>query len=182
MRDLSLHILDIASNSVKAGAKNISVTVAADTDADTLAIVIGDDGCGIPKEMLERIFDPFTTSRKTRAVGMGLPLLKQIACDAGGTVTIDSTVGVGTTVTATFVLSSVDRLPLGDLTETIIALINGAPDIIYTVKVRCNSSEYVFDSGEAAQMMDGIPLSEPEVLMTLREIIKENLIFIGERI
>ncbi|MDR1093080.1 MAG: ATP-binding protein, partial [Clostridiales bacterium] len=134
MRELSLHILDIVQNSIGAGAKTVRIGVAADTARDCLTIIIADDGKGMTKEFAENVTDPFTTTRTTRKVGMGLALFKAAAEDSGGSLKIESELGKGTTVTAVFGLSSIDRVPLGDLAGTMITLIRGAPDVDYVLE------------------------------------------------
>ena len=118
MQELSLNILDIAENSVKAGASLITVAVCYRPAADRLTVTITDDGCGMDAETVHKVTDPFYTTRTTRRVGMGLPLWKMAAEMTGGAMTVESAPGVGTTVTAVFGLSHIDRLPLGDLPQT----------------------------------------------------------------
>ena len=123
MQELSLNILDIAENSVKAGASLITVAVCYRPAADRLTVTITDDGCGMDAETVRKVTDPFYTTRTTRRVGMGLPLWKMAAEMTGGAMTVESAPGVGTTVTAVFGLSHIDRLPLGDLPQTMATLI-----------------------------------------------------------
>lgn len=126
MQELSLNILDIAENSVKAGASLITVAVCYRPAADRLTVTITDDGCGMDAETVRRVCDPFYTTRTTRRVGMGLPLWKMAAEMTGGAMTVESVPGAGTTVTAVFGLSHIDRLPLGDLPQTMATLIGAA--------------------------------------------------------
>ena len=121
MRELALHVLDIAENSVKANASLVTVEIIAKDNI--LTIRISDDGRGMSEEFLSKVTDPFTTTRTTRKVGMGIPLLKQAAETSGGAFDIKSKLGVGTTVTATFLLDDVDRMPLGDVAETATTLL-----------------------------------------------------------
>ena len=128
MTEISLNVLDVAENSTRAGAKLVTITVAADFNADRLTIIIEDDGCGMSEEQIERVTDPFFTSRTTRKVGLGVPFFKYAAESTGGSFTIESQVGIGTTVTAVFVLSHIDRMPLGDISSTIHTLIVYHPE------------------------------------------------------
>ena len=112
MQEISLNILDIAQNSVRAGASLIEIEITEDTDNDLFSFSIKDNGCGMSEEMVKSVMDPFVTTRTTRRVGLGIPLLLQSARSTGGDVTIDSTVGVGTTLTATFSHGHIDRQPL----------------------------------------------------------------------
>ena len=127
LEDLSAHVLDIAENSTRAGATEIEITIEESAEKDLLLFAVKDNGRGMSPEFVAKVTDPFTTTRTTRRVGMGLPFLRQSAELCGGALTIDSTVGVGTTVTATFGLSCVDRPPLGDMPSTMMTLVMGAP-------------------------------------------------------
>ena len=129
MTEISLNILDVAENSTKAGAALVTITVDADFEADQLTVSIEDNGCGMTPEQVERVTDPFFTSRTTRKVGLGVPFFKYAAESTGGSFQIESTIGVGTTVTATFTLSHIDRMPLGDINSTIHTLVVYHPEI-----------------------------------------------------
>ena len=117
MKELSLHILDIAKNSVKAGASKIEITVSISESDDRLEIIISDNGCGMSKEFLARVRDPFTTTRTTRKAGLGIPLFEAAALQSGGDFDIESEEGVGTVVRAGFGYSNIDRAPLGSMSE-----------------------------------------------------------------
>ena len=177
MRELALNILDIAENSVKAGASLVRVLVEAKDGR--LTIEISDNGCGMDAEFVKRVTDPFTTTRTTRKVGMGIPLFKMAAEMADGTFAITSEKGVGTIVTATFVLDHIDRAPLGDLADTVVTLIGGECRSDFVFDVRVNGKGCVFDARGRKAELDGVPVGEPEVLVFVRDMIKENLIDIG---
>jgi len=115
MRDISLHILDIAENSIRAGASLIGISVIMSDSADTLTVEITDNGCGMSREMTERAVSPFTTSRTTRKVGLGIPLFAAGCESTGGSLTIESAPGEGTKLTAVYRNSHIDRPPLGDI-------------------------------------------------------------------
>ena len=119
MTEISLNILDVTENSTRAGAKVVHITVDADEEKDLLTVIIEDDGCGMSKEQLASVKDPFFTTRSTRKVGLGVPFFREAALPAGGSFDITSEEGVGTKVTAEFQLSNIDRMPLGDITGTI---------------------------------------------------------------
>ena len=127
MRDLSLHILDLAQNSVRANAALVEIMVSVD-ESRLITITIRDDGSGMSDELKERVTSPFATTRTTRKVGLGIPLMMQNARLAGGDVRIDSTLGQGTTLTATLQGDSIDCLPLGDLAGTVVALVSANPE------------------------------------------------------
>lgn len=174
MRELSLNILDIAQNSVSAGASRIEIDVLEDSEAHLLTVRIADDGRGMNEETVRRLPDPFFTTRTTRKVGMGVPLFKMAAEMTGGTFEIRSAPGVGTTVTATFRTDSVDNTPLGDVGSSICALatMNEQIDVVYTRAV--DGRSFVFSSAEIRAMLDGVPLNEPSVMAWLSEYLKEN--------
>ncbi len=129
MQDLSLHILDVVENSIAASASRIVIRIAEDTRKDRLFLEIKDNGQGMDAEAQERALDPFYTTRTTRRVGLGLPLLAQAAREAGGSLRIDSGPGRGTTVQAEFQLSHPDLKPLGDIAETLRTILGGRPEL-----------------------------------------------------
>ncbi len=177
MRELALNILDIVENSVKAEAKNVLIEVIA--QGNLLTIVIKDDGKGMDKEFVDRVTDPFTTTRTTRKVGMGIPLFKMAAEMAGGDFSIHSEKGVGTEVKATFVRDHIDRVPLGNLAETMVTLLNDDFPTDYLLRVVIDGEEFEFDTKELREQLDGVPVNEPEILLFVKDMINENLIHIG---
>ncbi|MBP8856118.1 MAG: ATP-binding protein [Oscillospiraceae bacterium] len=174
MQELSMNVLDIAENSVAAGAKLICITLAADTAQKRLTLTIADDGCGMSADTLARVTDPFCTGRKTRKVGLGLPFLKMAAEMTDGTFAIESALGVGTTVTATFTLGHIDLAPIGALGETIAALLQCNPDIDFTFIVRADKAEFCADTRELREILGGVSFAEPEVAVWLREYLEEH--------
>lgn len=136
MEDLSLHILDVAENSIAAGAKRIEIRIIENAKKDLLSIEIEDDGRGMDEETLKKVFEPFFTTRKTRRVGLGLSLFCQAARETGGNVTIGSTIGKGTVVKATFKHSHPDRRPFGDIDKTMKVLCAGNPEIQFIFKCK----------------------------------------------
>ena len=177
MRELALNILDITENSVKAKASLVTVLVQARNN--TLTIRIEDDGCGMDAEFLARVTDPFTTTRTTRKVGMGIPLFKMAAEMTGGTFDIRSEKGKGTTVEATFVLDSIDRAPLGDLADTVVTLLGDDKGTEFVFDIRVDGEKFVFDTRELKKELDGVSVTEPEVLLFVRDMINENIKSIG---
>ncbi len=176
MRELALNILDIAENSLSAGAKLVEIRVIADLPADRLTISVRDDGCGMDAEMLARVTDPFTTSRTTRKVGMGIPLFKFSAESAGGSFDIRSEKGKGTLVTAQYSVGHVDRMPLGDFGGVVFQLVTMNPAVDFYVLAKNGESEGVLDTREMREVLGDIPLSHPEVRGFLKDYIKENLV------
>lgn len=179
MKDLSLHILDIAQNSLSADANNIDIEVVENTNKNLLTIAIKDDGKGMPEHVIERVTDPYFTSRKTRKVGMGLPLFKQNAETAGGGLHIESQVGRGTTVKATFLHSHLDRPPMGDIAGVVIILVSSNPTVEWTYTHIKDGEKYVFDTREVRSALDDIPLNDLKIGKYLKEMIQENLADIG---
>lgn len=180
MTEISLHILDIAQNSVKAKAKNIGIEICEDIEKDVFSVVISDDGSGMDEEFLKNVTDPFRTTRTTRRVGMGLSLFKNAAELTGGSFEITSKLGVGTRVTARFVHSSIDRQPLGDIASTITTLIGSDENIDYKYTHIYNGEKFEFDTVMIKEVMQGVSLNTPEVLLWIEEYINEGLKSITE--
>lgn len=148
MEDLSLHILDVAENSISSEAKRIEIKINEDPDNDVLTIEIKDDGRGMDEPTRQKALDPFFTTRTTRRVGLGLPMLAQAARESGGKIELDSRPGRGTTVKATFGYSHPDCKPMGDVQKTILTLVTGHPDIDFLYEHARNGSLYRFDTRE----------------------------------
>jgi anti-sigma regulatory factor (Ser/Thr protein kinase) len=181
MRDISLHILDIAENSVRAGASLIRIVVAIDQAQDTLTVVIEDNGCGMSREMMDRVKSPFTTSRTTRKVGLGIPLFAAGCENTGGSLDIESAPGEGTKLTAVYRNSHIDRPPLGDIAQTVCALVLMNPEIDFDFTARRDEA-FAFDTREIKKTLDGLPITQPEVVTFLREFLSEGteIVFGGE--
>ncbi len=176
MRDISLHLMDIIQNSIRAGASGIDTEVVLKDDG-MLTVTVTDDGCGMDEAMVRTVTSPFVTSRTTRKVGLGIPLLMQNAALSGGDVRISSVPGEGTSVTASFDTSSIDCLPLGDLAETFGALVMSNP-LRPEFTLRCVSptgEEMSFSTAEVRAALDGVPLNEPEVVEWIVTSIKEEI-------
>jgi anti-sigma regulatory factor (Ser/Thr protein kinase) len=180
MRELALHIMDIAQNSVAAAAHAVTIEVTEDAAADTLRIAIHDDGRGMDADLLARVTDPFVTSRTTRKVGLGIPLLKAAAESAGGDLYITSTPDHGATLVVDFQRSHLDRMPLGDLAATLLTLLVGQPEIhwrlIYTA-IPAAAAPVVFDFDDAPikETLGDLPLTEPPVLAYLRTTLEAGV-------
>ncbi len=174
MRELSLNILDIAQNSISAGALLTKILVKENTEEKTLLIGIYDNGKGMTEEQVKNVMDPFFTTRTTRKVGMGIPLFKMAAEQTGGSFSITSKVGVGTEVNALFKTDSIDFTPLGDVETTIsmIVSMNENVDFIYTRSV--DDKEFSFSSEEIKRILDGVPLSESSVVTWMTDYLKEQ--------
>jgi anti-sigma regulatory factor (Ser/Thr protein kinase) len=185
MRELSLHILDALQNALEAGATLVELTVAEDLAADRLIITVCDNGRGMDETQLARVFDPFYTTRRTRHVGLGLPLFKAAAERCNGELTITSQVGKGTTLVAAFQHSHIDRAPLGDVTATLMSFIlGGTCDLRYVHRVigglgsgeigragEWGTREFEFSTTEIRAELGDVPLTYPDVREWLREFI-----------
>lgn len=179
MRELSLHILDIVTNSVEAGANRVILWIDESVSANLLSIRVRDNGRGMSKELIDRVMDPFVTTRTTRSVGMGLPLLQQAARSCGGDLEIISTPGVGTTLRATFVHNSLNRAPLGDIAATVINLIIGAPDVHFLYHHRTDRGHFTFDSYWIYARMAERDCSQYELVAPAQTHIQQKLQQIG---
>ena len=172
MKDLSLHILDIAQNSITAGARRLDLELAEENGQITLTVT--DDGRGMAPELLARVCDPFTTTRTTRKVGLGLPLLRLTAEQTGGSLSIDSTLGVGTTLTARFQRRHLDCPPLGDLPGAVALLIQGSPDMELTYRHTTPKGEAALSTAELRDILGDISLAEPEVFAWIQDYLTEQ--------
>ncbi len=179
MRELALHLLDIAENSVAARAANITIDIHSDTQSDRLKMSIRDDGCGMDAVTVARVTDPFVTSRTTRKVGLGLPFLKMAAEMCNGGLDIQSKKGEGTQVTVEFQLSHIDRMPMGDLGATFVSLLVGSPQINWIFRCHKDGQTFQFESAPILELLDGVPLTEPGVLAYLREMINTGVSEMG---
>jgi anti-sigma regulatory factor (Ser/Thr protein kinase) len=179
MLELALHILDIAENSIRAGAKTVFLDITEDRMKDRLAIEIRDDGTGMDEATLKKAMDPFYTSKKVRRVGLGLPMLAEAAKRTGGSFTIESHEGVGTRVTVEFQLGHIDRQPLGDLTGAFMALIAGNAGVDFVCRYGCGGGVFTLDTREIRKEIDDIPLNHIEVLKFIRQHTMEGLNKIG---
>jgi signal transduction histidine kinase len=175
VRDLSLHILDIIQNSITADATKVVLNITIDKNNDKLTVCIEDNGSGMSKELLKDITSPFSTTRKTRKVGLGISLLMASAERADGELSIQSTLGIGTTVTASFKITHIDRLPLGDISETIVSVILTKPEMDLEIELKSTEETFKFDTAEVKERIVEIPITEPEVLTWIKDFINEGV-------
>lgn len=172
--EISLNILDVAQNSISAGAALTELSVIVETEKDALTVIIKDNGCGMTAEQVAKVIDPFYTTRTTRKVGLGVPFFKMAAENTGGSFNIISDVGKGTTVTAVFGLSHIDRMPLGDMTFTVHSLItlNCDIDFLYTYSV--DGRSFTLDTREFREILGGVPFNTPDVSAYITDYLNEN--------
>jgi len=179
MKEIALHILDIAENSTAAGADKVSVSVREDEPSGMLHIRIGDNGKGMSQEELNKVSDPFYTSRTTRRVGMGIPLIRQHAEMSGGELKIESEKGLGARVEASFCLSHPDRQPLGDLEGCWLLLVTANPGIEWDLS--CSSGKGVFSisTSEIRQSLEVETIGGTELTSLLKRMIRNNMEALG---
>jgi anti-sigma regulatory factor (Ser/Thr protein kinase) len=175
LRELALHLLDIVENSVSAHADTIQIVVEENSLTDRLSMIVEDNGAGMDADMLARVVDPFVTSRTTRKVGLGIPLLKAAAEACNGYFNITSTPGQGTRVEVVFQRSHIDRMPLGNLPATLITLVVGLPHVHWLFRYQVDDRNFEFDDEPIKSALDGLSLSEPSILGFLREMLEEGI-------
>ena len=178
MKELSLNVLDIAMNSVKAKAENILIKL---VEADgRLTLIIEDDGCGMSEETVKNVMNPFYTTRTTRSVGMGVPLLKLAAEQTGGGITIksvsekDNPLEHGTTVTAEFCMNHLDFTPVGDMVSTVTTLIQGSPHIEWRFEHITEKGSVELDTRELREILGDVPLDNYEVIKWIEGYLREG--------
>ena len=179
MKELSLNILDITENSVKAGATLTEISIV--EKGDLLTLTIKDDGCGMSVEILKTVEIPFSTTRTTRKLGLGIPLLKMAAEQTGGEVKIVSSTkedNHGTTVTAVFYKNHLDFTPLGDVKETLVTLIQGHPDTNFLFTHQSDKCEVKLDTRELRIILERVPLDTYEVIVWIKEYLNEQYILL----
>ena len=178
MKDLSLHLLDIAQNSIRANAGRISAKLSvADgkEEKKRLLMEIADDGCGMSKELLKEALSPFTTTRSTRKIGLGLPLLEQSALMSGGSVTVESEPSKGTRVSADFLVSSMDRVPLGDISGACALLVRHRPEIHWHFEFAAGEAESMLDTEEIKAVLKDVPIDDNHVLEWIQNTLSEGI-------
>ncbi|MGN0171570.1 MAG: sensor histidine kinase [Acutalibacteraceae bacterium] len=179
MKELSLNVLDISKNSVKAGATLIEILL---TETDTrLTLTIRDNGCGMSEEIVKQVENPFYTTRTTRKVGMGIPLLKLAAEQTGGTLTIvshtaaQSPTSHGTTVTAVFDKTHLDFTPIGDMIPTVTTLVQGSPDIDFHFRHEMPGRTVELKTAEMRDILGtDVPLNSYEVIQWIGQYLAEQ--------
>lgn len=169
-----MHLLDIAQNSVSAGAGLIEIVIDEQSAQDTMTITCRDNGCGMTPEQLEAVTDPFYTTRTTRKVGLGVPLFKMAAELTGGSFEITSQKGEGTALKAVFGLNHIDRAPLGDMNSTMISLIVCNPELNFVYTHRREEKEYTLDTRELREVLGEVPLNNPEVSTWIRSFLEDG--------
>ncbi len=175
MRDVSLHLLDIAQNSIRAGAKLVTLRITLDGEG-LMTVTVRDDGTGMDAETARRVQDPFVTSRTERKVGLGLPLLKDNAEKTGGSLMVASMPGQGTAVTAIFRADHIDCIPLGDLPGTVLTLVTACPEKPdFDFCMTTPRGEASLDTREIRKALSGVPVNTPEVIAWMASSLKDEI-------
>lgn len=175
MQEISLHILDLVQNSITAGATLIRITMELKTAEDCLSFSLADNGKGMSEEMVERVTSPFTTTRTTRRVGLGIPLFKAGCEMTGGSFSITSKLGEGTELCGSYQASHIDRPPVGDYTGTVHSILVCNPGIDFVVTIKKDGEEFVCDTRQLKEVLgESVELSQPEVSVWLKEYLEEG--------
>lgn len=175
MQEIAMNILDIAYNSIKAQANLIKIIIHDSSKLNIINIQIIDNGIGMDKTTVKNVIDPFYTTRTTRKVGLGVPMFKENIEATGGTFKIESEVGKGTHVTGEFIKNHLDTPPMVNIVETIITLIQADEKINYLFKYTSDKLEFILDTQEIKKILEGVPINQPEIIVWLKEYIKEGL-------
>jgi len=175
MKDLALHILDILQNSVTAGATLVKLQIDEIPADDKYLVKFTDNGKGMDAEMVQHVTDPFFTTRTTRKVGLGLPLLNQNAKRTGGSLMIHSTPGMGTEVLVEFSFKHIDRLPTGDIAGTLALTVSSYPAIEFIYTHNTPQGTFIFDTAEIKETLGDLPISNPQVIAFMKDLIRDNL-------
>jgi hypothetical protein len=169
--------MDIAQNAIAAGATLLKLSIDISHDKDKISLSFEDDGRGMEDNFLKTVADPFSTTRTTRKVGLGLPFLKQTAIMTGGEFEIESALGVGTKVLASFGLGSLDRPPMGDVAGTVYMLIIMNPDMNFQISYNVSGAgeEFLLDTAQIKELIQPLSIASPEISSWLRDYIKQEI-------
>jgi DNA mismatch repair ATPase MutL len=173
MEDFSLHILDIVENSIRAEASTIKIEITEDTRENIFMLRITDNGKGMDENVLNRIDDPFFTTKSCRTFGLGIPFLAQAAKECNGDMQIKTREGEGSSIKAVFQHDHIDRKPLGNIEKTMAVLIAANPDIDFILEHKKNDASYTLDTADIKKDLDGIPINNPHVIKILKNNISD---------
>lgn len=175
MQEIAMSLLDIANNSIRASASLIRIFIHDSQLKNFIHIEVIDNGCGMDEETVHKVVDPFYTTRSTRHIGLGIPLFKDNVEATGGTFFIESMVNVGTKIVGEFVKDHIDTPPMGDLIETMITLIQYDENIDFEFQYLCDNFEFVLKTKEIKDILDGVPINQSDVILWLKDYIKEGM-------
>jgi anti-sigma regulatory factor (Ser/Thr protein kinase) len=175
MEDLSLHILDIAENSIRAGADRVIIRIVENINDNILTLEISDNGKGMDKDAIKKVCDPFFTTKTVRDIGLGIPLLAQAARECEGDLTVESEVRAGTKINAYFKHGHIDRKPLGRIDETLAILIASNPEIDFLYEHSRGNDSYRLDTAEIRKELENVPINTPDVIRIIKNDINDWL-------
>ena len=175
MKELSMHILDIAMNSISAGSKLIEITIEESKVRNLIKIIIKDDGCGMSDDTIKKVTNPFYTTRTTRKVGLGIPLLKEACERCNGYLNINSEVGKGTLVECAFERDNIDRAPLGNMGDTVMTIINCLEDCELLYNYLTDEKTFVLSTVELRNILDGADIKSSDIMLWIKEYVSENM-------
>jgi hypothetical protein len=176
MQDFAMHLLDLAHNSITAKATRLTVVIRECPSIDRFGISLEDDGCGMSEETLAKVRSPFYTSRTTRRIGMGIPLLEGTSTQCGGTFTLTSRLGKGTVIAAEMPYGCIDRPPLGDVGSAISMILQAAPELKLMLDYTYENESFVFGSDEIRETLgDEVRIDEPDILLFIRDYVQEHI-------
>lgn len=175
MNNISMHILDIAQNAISAKATMVEICINENIAKNMFEVIINDNGTGMDEDLLAHVTDPYTTTRTTRKVGLGIPLLKHSAEQTNGYIKVNSEKEAGTRIQAVFQYDHIDRPPLGDCAGTVVLLAAANPDIDFKYMHQVNDKKYVFDTREIKEILEDVKIDNPKIRGMLKEMIDENL-------
>lgn len=175
MPDIAMHLLDIVYNSIRADASIIRIHIIDSVKEDLIICRVEDNGVGMDEETVEKVQNPFYTTRTTRDVGLGVPLFKEGALQSDGTFTLESKLNEGTTIEATYKKSHIDTPVMGDIAETLVTLIQANENIEYEVEYQWDDGVFVLNTVEIKELLEGVPINSPEIILWLKEYIKEGI-------
>ena len=175
MDELALNILDIAYNSIRAQASQIDIRIIDSIQKNIVDIEITDNGQGMTKEEVDKVIDPFFTTRTTRKVGLGIPLFKQSAELTGGYLSIHSQKNQGTKVKNRFIKNHIDTPIMGNIIETIMTLIQSDENIDYVFEYETDNIHFIMNTQDIKSILEEVKITEPEVIVWLKDYMKEGL-------
>lgn len=175
MKELSLHILDIVQNSIRAKATTVEIQIQEDLKENKLEIRIQDNGQGMEQEFIDKVKNPFATTRTTRKIGLGIPLLLEACKRCNGNLEIKSEKEVGTIIKVYFDYDHIDRAPMGDIVNTITMLLLSSPEIRYIFTYIVNHRTFTMDTDEVKKILEGVPINDLTVIHWMKEYLEENL-------
>ena len=175
MPDIAMHLLDIVYNSIRAGAKLIKIYLLDSESKDHMICRVEDNGSGMDEKTVENVQSPFYTTRTTRDVGLGVPLFKSGAIQTGGWFKLESELGKGTLIEAGYIRSNIDAPAWGDIAETLVTLIQADADIDYEVLYEWDGGSFELNTVNIKELLDGVPINEPDIILWLKDYIKEGI-------